>query len=167
MTITDENLQQLAQSLGEELLQRQLKVCCAESCTGGWVAQIITSIAGSSGWFDRGFVTYTDQAKQEMLGVPTHTLASFGAVSQQTVIAMAEGALQYSTADLSVAITGIAGPDGGRPDKPVGTVWLGWASRDGKTRSERQQFEGDREQVRRQAVSRALSGLLEMLASPQ
>ncbi len=167
MIITDENLQQLAQSLGEELLQRQLKLCCAESCTGGWVAQIITSIAGSSGWFDRGFVTYTDQAKRDMLGVPTHTLDSFGAVSQQTVIAMAGGALQHSPADLSVAITGIAGPDGGRPDKPVGTVWLGWASRDGQTRSERQQFDGDREQVRRQAVSCALSGLLDILASPQ
>lgn len=163
VTQTDNALQQLAAALGQQLLVKEKMICCAESCTGGWLAQVITSQAGSSGWFERGFVTYSNQAKQEMLGVRSTTLDKFGAVSQQVVREMSEGALQHSQADLSVAITGIAGPDGGSDEKPVGTVCLGWSSREGQTRSETHLFSGDREQVRRQAVACAIEGCLNIL----
>ena len=120
--VDQRRLEALAGRLGALLVNEQLKLVTAESCTGGWVAQCLTAIAGSSAWFDRGFVSYSNEAKQEMLGVPADTLAEYGAVSQPVAVAMAEGALRNSRADWAVAITGIAGPTGGSPQKPVGTV---------------------------------------------
>ena len=145
-------------------LKRQgLMLATAESCTGGWVAQVITSVAGSSEWFERGFVAYTNLAKREMLGVSTAILSRYGAVSEQTARAMAEGALTHSHAQVALAITGIAGPSGGTPEKPVGTVCFAWAVKKRDTISRKQVFSGDREAVRRQAVTTALQGLLEYL----
>ena len=145
-------------------LKRQgLMLATAESCTGGWMAQVITSVAGSSEWFERGFVAYTNLAKREMLGVSTTTLSRYGAVSEQTARAMAEGALTHSHAQVALAITGIAGPSGGTPEKPVGTVCFAWAVKKRDTISRKQVFSGDREAVRRQAVVTALQGLLEYL----
>jgi len=132
----------------------------AESCTGGWVAQVVTHTAGSSAWFERGFVTYANDAKVEMLGVSRETLAAHGAVSPETAAEMAAGALENSKAMISLAITGIAGPTGGSPDKPVGTVCFAWCSRGNPAETARRQFAGDRETVRRQAVVFALEGLL-------
>jgi len=145
-------------------LKRQgLMLATAESCTGGWVAQVITSVAGSSEWFERGFVAYTNLAKREMLGVSTTILSRYGAVSEQTARAMAEGALTHSHAQVALAITGIAGPSGGTPEKPVGTVCFAWAVKKRDTISRKHVFTGDREAVRRQAVVTALQGLLEYL----
>ena len=145
-------------------LKRQgLMLATAESCTGGWVAQVITSVAGSSEWFERGFVAYTNLAKREMLGVSTTTLSRYGAVSEQTARAMAEGALTHSHAQVALAITGIAGPSGGTPEKPVGTVCFAWAGKKRDTNSAKHLFTGDRESVRRQSVAMALQGLLEYL----
>ena len=159
--MTDE-LHTLAVELGEQLKHRQLMMAAAESCTGGWVAKVITDVPGSSHWFERGLVTYTNAAKQELLGVSAQTLEQFGAVSLETVTQMAEGAVSRSHAQVAVAISGIAGPGGGSLDKPVGTVCLAWAGLL-KTRTSIQRFQGDREAVRRQAVSLALSGLIEYL----
>ena len=145
-------------------LKRQgLMLATAESCTGGWVAQVITSAAGSSEWFERGFVAYTNLAKREMLGVSTTTLSRYGAVSEQCARAMAEGALTHSHAQVALAITGIAGPSGGTLEKPVGTVCFAWAVKKRDTISRKHVFTGDREGVRRQAVATALQGLLEYL----
>ena len=164
MTIpTDELLHRLAHQLGERLLQRGQLLACAESCTGGFISKVVTDVAGSSQWFDRGFVTYTNQAKTELLGVAAETLARHGAVSEATACAMAAGALDHSQADISLAVTGIAGPGGGRLDKPVGTVWFAWATRDGMVDADTQQFPGDRDAVRRQAVAHALEGVLARL----
>ncbi len=135
----------------------------AESCTGGWVSEVVTSIPGSSNWFERGFVTYSDVAKEEMLTVNKNTLLIHGAVSEQTAREMAEGALRRSQGNISVAITGIAGPDGGSPEKPVGTVWLAWASHLFATQAQYQHFLGDRYEVRRQAVESALTWLIDKL----
>jgi nicotinamide-nucleotide amidase len=135
----------------------------AESCTGGWVAQAVTAIAGSSAWFERGFVTYSNDAKHELLGVSTGTLQKFGAVSEETAREMARGALARSRAGVAVAVTGIAGPGGGSAAKPVGTVCFAWAGRRGLVRSEIRRFRGGRESVRRQSVIRALEGILELL----
>lgn len=157
-------LKPLATQLAEMLSERHLSVAVAESCTGGWIAKVLTDIPGSSAWFDRGFVTYSNNAKQDMLGVKTTTLQQHGAVSQAVAIEMALGACQHSEAQLSVAVTGIAGPGGGTPDKPVGTVWLAWLTRSGEVSAVCRQFEGDREAVRRQAVATALQGLLDGLA---
>jgi len=154
----------LAARVGEALAARGVMLATAESCTGGWVAQAITSVAGSSGWFDRGFVTYSNRAKQEMLGVEVHTLESHGAVSEETVRAMASGALARSAAQMSLAITGVAGPEGGTPDKPVGTVWLAWADQRGAMDCRVRHYTGDRRQVRQQAVMDALYGVLDLLA---
>ena len=151
----------LAERLGEALRGRGWQLATAESCTGGWVAKLVTDVPGSSHWFDRGFVTYTNISKQEMLGVAAATLQRCGAVSQDTVVEMAEGALRHSQAQLSVAISGIAGPGGATPDKPVGTVCLAWAGTGLATISRTEHFSGDREAVRRQAVEAALQGLLE------
>ncbi len=131
----------------------------AESCTGGWIAKVITDIPGSSRWFERGFVTYTNVAKREMLGVSEEVLESYGAVSEQTVQQMASGALAHSHAQLSVAVSGIAGPGGAVPGKPVGTVWFAWADSRGWMESHRERFRGDREAVRQGAVWVALEGL--------
>ena len=156
-------LEALAGRLGALLVNEQLKLVTAESCTGGWVAQCLTAIAGSSAWFDRGFVTYSNEAKQEMLGVPPDMLAEHGAVSQPVAVAMAEGALRNSRADWAVAITGIAGPTGGSPQKPVGTVCFAWACRDGRIVTSTRHFPGSREDVRAQSVEHALSGLIERM----
>lgn len=153
-------LEKLAECLGNRLLERGASVAVAESCTGGWVAQTLTAIAGSSAWFDRGFVTYSNAAKCDMLGVPETTLARHGAVSEATARAMAQGALGHSLADWTLAITGIAGPSGGSPDKPVGTVCFAWASRDGGCEAQTRLFSGDRAAVREQSVRHALDGLL-------
>lgn len=157
-----DDLNSLAVELGESLKDRQMMMTAAESCTGGWVAKVITDIPGSSHWFERGFVTYTNDSKQEMLGVAAQTLAQFGAVSLETVTEMALGAIKHSHARVAVAISGIAGPGGGSDDKPVGTVCLAWAGL-AEPNSCRRQFGGDREAVRRQAVAAALAGLIEYL----
>ena len=156
-------LEALAARLGTLRSSEQLKLVTAESCTGGWVAQCLTAIAGSSAWFDRGFVTYSNEAKQEMLGVPPDMLAEHGAVSQPVAVAMAEGALRNSRADWAVAITGIAGPTGGSPQKPVGTVCFAWGCRDGRIVTSTRHFPGSREDVRAQSVEHALSGLIERM----
>lgn len=140
-----------------------MMLATAESCTGGWVAQTLTSIAGSSEWFERGFVTYSNAAKQEMLGVPADVLNEYGAVSEQTARAMAQGALQHSRADASLAVTGIAGPDGGTPNKPVGTVYFAWATKGGLAHARHCRLPGDRAEVRRRSVETALRGVLELL----
>ena len=153
-------LEALAAEVGALLGANGQKLATAESCTGGWVAQCLTAIAGSSDWFERGFVTYSNEAKQEMLGVARETLDRHGAVSVATAQAMAQGALRRSRADWSVAITGIAGPTGGSPDKPVGTVCFGWAGPDGFTTTELCHLAGSRAEVRAQSVAYALHGVL-------
>lgn len=153
----------LATDVSEFLKERQATLATAESCTGGWVSQVITSISGSSTWFDRGFVTYSNAAKEDMLGVSSDTLRSCGAVSKEIVIEMALGALEKSNATYSLAITGIAGPTGGTPDKPVGLVWFAWANTvQGVLAAESQQFEGDRDNVRARSVSHVLKRLMEL-----
>jgi nicotinamide-nucleotide amidase len=134
----------------------------AESCTGGWVSEVVTSVSGSSRWFERGFVTYSDAAKRQMLGVSKKTLRKHGAVSQETAREMAKGALKRSRGTIAVAVTGVAGPTGGSAAKPVGTVCFSWRT-EKITRSETQHLKGDRESVRRQSVVRALEGVLELL----
>jgi len=146
--------------------QRRLLIATAESCTGGWAAQVITHTAGSSAWFERGFVTYSNEAKIDMLGVRAETLEKFGAVSQETAVEMAEGALNNSNALISLAITGIAGPTGGSPGKPVGTVCFAWCRLGEKAVAETAVFAGDREAIRRQAVIHALRGLLLRIDTP-
>ena len=153
-------LEVLAARVGALLLANGQTLATAESCTGGWVAQCLTAIAGSSAWVERGFVTYSNEAKQEMLGVPGETLQLHGAVSEATAAAMAAGALAHSRADWSLAITGVAGPSGGSPEKPVGLVCFAWADRDGALSVETCRFAGDRESVRAQSVAHALEGLL-------
>jgi nicotinamide-nucleotide amidase len=159
----DEELYRLAESVGSALKQRAMMLVTAESCTGGWVGEAVTEVPGSSDWYDRGFVTYSNEAKKEMLGVAAATLELHGAVSEPTVREMASGALKNSRAQAALAISGIAGPGGGTAEKPVGTVWLAWGFANGAVASERRQFAGDRREVRRQAVERALLGLLERL----
>lgn len=159
----DAEIEHLATELGLALSQRGWLAATAESCTGGGVATAITDIAGSSGWFDRGFVTYTNEAKQQMLGVSDQSLREQGAVSEAVVLEMARGALANSSAAISVAISGIAGPGGATEDKPVGTVWFAWADRSGRHHSLLARFDGDRRQVRQQAVRQALAGLLALL----
>ena len=150
----------LAEQVGQLLIKQQRMLATAESCTGGWVAKTITDIAGSSQWFDCGFITYSNLAKQEMLAVSPQTLAQHGAVSEATAKEMARGALQHSRAQISVAITGIAGPGGATPEKPVGTVCFAWALLGGEAQTATAHFGGDREQVRWQAVEYALRGIL-------
>jgi len=155
---------ELAQRVGRELTTAGALLVTAESCTGGWVAQAVTSVSGSSAWFERGFVTYSNAAKQEMLGVARETLERHGAVSEATARAMALGALRHGRGTIAVAVTGVAGPTGGTPAKPVGLVCFAWATH-GRARTESRRFSGDRENVRRQAVARALQGVLELLAT--
>ncbi len=144
-------------------LEKQLKMATAESCTGGWLAQELTALAGSSEWFECGFITYSNEAKTEMLDVPEALFVSDGAVSQAVVAAMAEGAVNKSRASLSVSISGVAGPGGGTPQKPVGTVWIAWHLKGTATETCCFHFEGDRHDVRRQAVVEALKGLIKQL----
>ncbi len=154
----------LARRAGQLLMQRRLKCATAESCTGGWIAQVLTSVGGSSAWFERGFVTYSNAAKCQMLGVPGAVLDEHGAVSTPTAAAMAEGALARSEAAIAVAVTGIAGPDGGTADKPVGTVAFAWAMTGVATRTSLEQFTGDRSAIRWRAVEHAIDGLCQQLS---
>jgi nicotinamide-nucleotide amidase len=156
----DEALHGLAARLGERLRAQRQMVCTAESCTGGWIAKMISDIPGCSDWFDCGLAAYSYEAKQALLGVRQETLLHHGAVSRETVLEMVSGALIASGASLAVAVTGIAGPTGGTPEKPVGEVWIGWKRRGGYPQAEVFHFSGDREQVRRQTVAVALEGLL-------
>ncbi|HEY7986434.1 MAG TPA: CinA family protein [Methylophilaceae bacterium] len=161
----DDALLKLAAELGIALKRRSWMLALAESCTGGMAAQYVTAIAGSSAWFDRGFVTYSNAAKMQMLGVSLFTLDKHGAVSREIAQEMALGALKNSRAHITAAITGIAGPDGGTPQKPVGTVCFAWANNNQITTSE-QHFTGDRTAIRQQAVEHCLQGLLRLTLAP-
>lgn len=152
----------LATQLGEALKRKGWMLAVAESCTGGGVAHACTAVPGSSGWFERGFVTYSNRAKEEMLGVSPELVARYGAVSEEVARAMAEGALRKSRAHVTVAVTGIAGPSGGSAEKPVGTVWIAGMTADGCSFAGRHQFTGDRGAVRHQSVVRALQQALEL-----
>jgi nicotinamide-nucleotide amidase len=152
-----DTLCQLAQTLGQQWLKKKQRIVTAESCTGGSLSALITAIPGSSQWFDRGFVTYSNQAKTEMLGVAAQLIASHGAVSEAVARAMALGALQHSHAQVSIAITGIAGPGGGSFEKPVGTVWIAWAQSADLVTAQCCLFQGSRQTIREQAVERALT----------
>ena len=156
-------IQILTQQLAELLLARGWQLATAESCTGGGIAAALTDLAGSSQWFDRGFVTYSNQAKQDMLGVSAATLDSEGAVSEATVREMVAGALAHSAAQVAVAVSGIAGPSGGTVEKPVGTVCLAWQVTGGKPVVRTVHFDGDRAAVRKQTVACALQGVLDVL----
>lgn len=152
---------ELSQQIGQRLAATGQWITCAESCTGGLIAAYFTEIAGSSAYFDRGFVTYSNLAKQQLLGVNQQTLAQWGAVSEQTVREMATGALKAAGADIAISVSGIAGPDGGSTEKPVGTVWFGWANREGLVIARKRRFNGNRHQVRQQAVEYALTVVME------
>jgi nicotinamide-nucleotide amidase len=163
MPNTDLDLARLAARVGRHLMKTGRSLATAESCTGGWIAKALTDIAGSSQWFGEGFVTYNNESKVRRLGVPASVLQTHGAVSEATVRAMAVGALRRTGAQRAVAVTGIAGPGGAVPGKPVGTVWLAWADRRGRAVGvavQLKHFRGDRESVRRKTVRLALQGLL-------
>ena len=160
----DKELYQLASTVGALLHQRHWVLVTAESCTGGWVGQAITAVPGSSAWYEAGFITYSNSAKISQLGVKSTSLEKYGAVSEEVVQEMAQGALQCGPAHLSLAISGIAGPNGGSIDKPVGTVCLAWISVDGDAIQTTCHFAGDREEVRACSVAAALRGVLEILS---
>ena len=162
---TDAELHALAQAVAEETLRQRLMLVTAESCTGGWIAKTLTDLPGSSAWFDAGVVTYSYEAKQALLGVDPRTLEHTGAVSEETVLEMVSGALARFGAGVAVAVTGIAGPSGGTPDKPVGTVWIAWKRRGGYAHAQLFHFAGDREAVRRRTVAAALAGLRKTLTA--
>lgn len=162
---TDIQLEQRARSVAELLLARGQTMVTAESCTGGWIAKVLTDVAGSSAWFECGVVAYSYEAKEALLGVRPQTLERTGAVSQETVIEMVSGALARYGASVAVAVTGVAGPSGGTPDKPVGTVWIAWKRRGGYARAELFHFDGDRDAVRRQTVRAALDGVQRILTN--
>lgn len=162
---TDFQLEQRARSVAELLLARGQTMVTAESCTGGWIAKVLTDVAGSSAWFECGVVAYSYEAKEALLGVRPQTLERTGAVSQETVIEMVSGALARYGAGVAVAVTGVAGPSGGTPDKPVGTVWIAWKRRGGYARAELFHFDGDRDAVRRQTVRAALDGVQRILTN--
>ncbi|WP_290524545.1 CinA family protein [Alcanivorax sp.] len=147
------------ESLALRLTRQRLMVVTAESCTGGGIAQAMTALPGSSAWFERGMVSYSNEAKQDLLGVQAQTLDSHGAVSQATALEMARGAIEHSRGHISVAVTGVAGPDGGTPDKPVGTVWIAWAQKQGPAEAQCFHFAGDRHAVRQQTILAAIEGL--------
>ena len=161
--VDDASLAHRAVALAAELKAYGRMFATAESCTGGWIAKVCTDLAGSSAWFERGLVTYSNRAKAEMLGVRASTLERYGAVSEMVAAEMARGARSAAHVDYAVAVTGIAGPDGGSPDKPVGTVCFGWVGPDDEPETETLRFEGDREDVRRQTVAHALDGMLDRL----
>ncbi len=164
MQTSDESIRVLARELGERLRARGLRAATAESCTGGWVAKALTDNAGSSDWFDCGVVSYSNAAKARLLGVDPLLITTHGAVSRETVEAMAAGVLEISEAEIAVAVSGIAGPGGETPGKPVGTVWFAWAGPGSYRRSECVHLEGEREAVRRAAVVYGLRGLMAALA---
>lgn len=160
----DQTLYRLSARTGRALKGKRMMAATAESCTGGWIGQAITMVPGSSEWFDRGFITYTNLSKSEMLGVKGATLARWGAVSEAVVREMARGALARSHAQVAVAVSGVAGPGGGSPGKPVGTVCFAWARKGRGVRTETRRFRGDRDQVRNRCVRHALKGLLASIA---
>lgn len=157
------SMQNLAVEVGKVLQANGVSMATAESCTGGWIAKMMTDIAGSSAWFDCGFVTYSNNAKERMLGVKKASIDLDGAVSESVVREMAEGAIERSSAAIAVAVSGIAGPQGGTPQKPVGTVWLAWSIRGKQTHAQCCHFEGNRDAVRRQTAEKALKGVIEYL----
>ncbi|MCP5407830.1 MAG: nicotinamide-nucleotide amidase [Chromatiaceae bacterium] len=159
----DKELEHSASELGDRLRSQALTIATAESCTGGWVAKVLTDIAGSSAWFERGFITYSNAAKQEMLGVRPDLIDTEGAVSEAVVREMVRGVIANSDADLALAVSGIAGPGGGTPEKPVGTVWFAWGRSGSAVVTRMLRFSGDRERVRRQAVLAALRGALDLI----
>ncbi|QAU23247.1 CinA family protein [Dyella sp. M7H15-1] len=161
----DDDLRELAQRVVEAVQHHQYTLVTAESCTGGWIAKILTDLSGSSAWFDGGVVSYSNAAKTSLLGVRRETLERYGAVSEETVLEMVAGVMDRFGASVAVAVTGIAGPTGGTPQKPVGTVWIGWKRRDSEARARLFHFAGDREAVRRQTVAEALIGVREMLTN--
>ncbi len=159
----DRELYDLALSIANVCSQRGATLVAAESCTGGWIAKVLTDVPGSSTWFECGVVAYSYEAKESLLGVQPQTLERTGAVSQETALEMVSGALARYGASIAVAVTGVAGPSGGTPDKPVGTVWIGWKRRGGYAQTELFHFAGDREAVRRQTVAAALRGIQKIL----
>ena len=163
MSPSEQELRDLAEQLGECMTSKGMKLASAESCTGGWLAKVITDIPGSSAWFVASVVSYSNEAKQSLLDVSADTLAEFGAVSGDTVLEMSDGLFTQTDADVAVSISGIAGPDGGSDDKPVGLVWLSWGKRDKSVFANPYNFDGDREAVRRQSVKQALENLLDLL----
>ena len=163
MSPSEQELRDLAEQLGECMTSKGMKLASAESCTGGWLAKVITDISGSSAWFVGSVVSYSNEAKQSLLGVSADTLAEFGAVSGDTVLEMSDGLFTHTDADVAVSISGIAGPDGGSHDKPVGLVWLSWGKRDKSVFANPYNFDGDREAVRRQSIKQALENLLDLL----
>ncbi len=166
MTPTDQHLGSLARALADTLTTRGMVMATAESCTGGWIAKVCTDLPGSSAWFDRGHVTYSNRAKMELLGVREDSLQSDGAVSRVVAAQMASGAVQLAGVDAAVAVTGVAGPDGGSDDKPVGTVYFAWLVSGSEVISEMQRFTGNREQVRRETVAHALTRLRDIIEHP-
>ena len=158
--MNEDRLRQLADRLSRSCLAQQQMLMTAESCTGGWIAKICTDLPGSSGWFEQGFVTYSNRAKETMLGVSAETLSGHGAVSEAVVLEMAAGALEHGNGNLAVAISGIAGPGGGTHFKPLGTVWIAWQQKGSAATARRFHFDGDRAAVRFQAVEAALEGLI-------
>lgn len=160
---SDAELLELAQQVGTRLQSEHLSLVTAESCTGGWIAKTITDVAGCSAWFEAGMAAYSYEAKQALLGVRPETLMKFGAVSEETALEMVSGALIHSAATIAVAVTGIAGPGGGTPDKPVGSVWIAWKRRGGYPTATLFHFDGDRDAVRRQTVASALEGIGRLL----
>lgn len=162
------NTTKIVAQLAESLISVNKSLTVAESCTGGWLAKVLTDLSGSSVWFDRGFVTYSNAAKQEMLGVSEATLETYGAVSQETVVEMAKGALKHSHADFSISVSGIAGPSGGSDNKPVGLVWFAWSEKSNANKedalfSEQKIFSGDRNAIRGQAVVYAVTELINFI----
>lgn len=160
----ESGLAELLSALAEALMDSGWKMATAESCTGGWIAKCCTDLPGSSAWFERGFVTYSNEAKIEMLGVEPAALASEGAVSRKVAEQMALGVRRGAPVDVALSVTGIAGPDGGSEEKPVGTIWLAWSIADRGVESRQFRFEGDRDAVRRQSVRAAIEGLLSRMA---
>lgn len=158
-------IDELAREAGQLLEKHRIMLATAESCTGGWISQALTEVAGSSAWFERGFVTYSNAAKEDMLGVASDTLAQCGAVSEETALAMARGAVDRSRAHMSVAVTGIAGPTGGTEEKPAGTVWIAWGQKLGYAEAQHFLFRGGRRQVRTQSVIAALEGVIKRLGA--
>jgi len=153
----------IVQRIADALTRRDQRLATAESCTGGLVAKLLTDRAGSSAWFERGLITYTNQAKHELLGVPVAVFSDYGAVSSECVAAMAEGLVLRAPVDWALSVSGIAGPGGGSPEKPVGTVWLGWARRSQAATTEHCLFAGDRDAIRQAAAARVLTGLMQRI----
>lgn len=163
MDTSEQAVQELAKKLGARLLMKDLRLATAESCTGGWIAKLLTDIAGSSDWFESAIVSYSNEAKKHFLKVPDGVLLDHGAVSENTVLAMQQGIFMETRADAGISVSGIAGPGGGSEEKPVGTVWIAVSLRKQMVHTQKFLFEGDRNQVRLQAVEAALRAMLELI----